>query len=83
MTMREQVALVIFGGLPVVVGFLWVVDYVAEHIDNALSRRRTWREIDVRSSRERHPSFQSSLYDQDNEFDGYIARCATTENESR
>ena len=67
MTMREQVALVIFGGIPVVLGFLWVVDYVAEHIDNALSRRATWREIEVRSSRERHPSFQASLYDWEDE----------------
>jgi hypothetical protein len=67
MTMREQVAIALVAIFTGAIGFIFLVDYVAEQIDNALTRRRTWREIEVRCSRERHPSFQSSLYNWENE----------------
>jgi len=67
MTMRDQVAIALVAIFTGAIGFLFLVDYVAEQVDNALTRRRTWREIEVRSSRERHPSFQASLYNWENE----------------
>ena len=53
----------LFGGI----GLVWLVDYLAEEIDDYMTRSRTWREIEVRCSRERHPSFQASLYDWEEE----------------
>ena len=67
MTMREQVALVLFGLLFGSISMFWLIDFVAEQVDDYLSRARTWREIEVRCSRERHPSFQASLYDWEKE----------------
>jgi NADH:ubiquinone oxidoreductase subunit 6 (subunit J) len=67
MTERYQVAIALVAIFTGAIGFLFLVDYVAEQVDNALTRRRTWREIEVRCSRERHPSFQSSIYNWENE----------------
>jgi len=67
MTMHEQVAVVLFGLLFGSLFLLWIVDTVSESISDHLSRARTWREIEVRCSMERHPSFQASLYDWEEE----------------
>ena len=69
MTMFEQVAIALVTIFTGAIGFLFLVDYVAEQVDEYLSRARTWREIEVRSSMERHPSFQASLYDWESEVD--------------
>ena len=67
LTTREQVVLALFvlgfGGI----GLLYLIDWVSEQVDDYLSREKVWREIDVRCSRERHPSYQASLYDWENE----------------
>lgn len=65
MTPREQVCLFLFGGLPLVVILLCALDYAAEKYDEYKSRERVWREIEMRCSRERHPSFKAPLFDQD------------------
>jgi len=65
MTPREQVimvlsAIVLGGG-----GLLFLLDYVTEQWSNHLTRERTWKQIEMRCSRERHPSYQAPLFDQD------------------
>ena len=61
MTPREQIALFLFtvtiGGL----GILGLLDYVWGRVE----REKQWRLIEMRCSRERHPSFQVSVFDQD------------------
>ncbi len=47
------------------IGILLLLDLIMEHYDDYKSRERVWREIEIRSSRERHPSFQVSVFDQD------------------
>ena len=65
MTPREQIALFLFGALPLVIVLLCALDWLVEQYDDYKSRERVWREIEIRSSRERHPSFQVSVFDQD------------------
>lgn len=69
MTPREQVALWLFWVLGSTIVILYALDYAVEQIDNARSRARTWREIELRCSRERHPSFRAQLFDQDAQHD--------------
>ena len=47
------------------IAILLLLDLLAEKYDEYKSRERVWREIEIRSSRERHPSFQVSVFDQD------------------
>ena len=79
MTPRDQVALFLFGGLPLFALILLALDYVVERIDTERARARTWREIEVRCSRERHPSFRAPLFDQDKE----VIATGTNSNEWR
>jgi hypothetical protein len=65
MTPREQVIAVLFGIVLGGGGILFMLDYVTELWSNHLQRERVWREIEIRSSRERHPSFHAALFDQD------------------
>jgi type IV secretory pathway TrbD component len=66
MTKYEQVVvfLVLFGlGSWFVV---WALDVTLARIDARILRNRTWREIDRRCAMQRHPSWQVSVFDQDN-----------------
>jgi hypothetical protein len=65
--MTVSIAIVLVVLSLIVGGLFYTIDALAENLDNYMSRRRTWREIDVRSSMERHPSFQASLYDWEKE----------------
>ena len=65
MTPREQVILFLFGALPLVVVLLCALDLALEQYDDYRARERVWREIEIRSCRERHPSNQVSVFDQD------------------
>jgi hypothetical protein len=65
--MHAQVFLVLFVLLFGALGLLWLLDWSGEKLDGYLTRERTWREIEVRSSMQRHPSFQASLYDWEKE----------------
>lgn len=67
MTPREQVILFLFGALPLVVVLLCALDLALEQYDDYRAREKSWRAIEVRCSRERHPSFQAQLFDQDKE----------------
>jgi hypothetical protein len=65
MTVREQVALFLFLCCGTGLTILCLLDYVAEKYDEYKSRERVWREIEMRCSRERHPSSRVQLFDQD------------------
>ena len=65
MTMLDQVGLGLFVMLFGAVGLLYLADWVSEQIDDYLVREKQWRAIDVRCSRERHPSYRAPLFDQD------------------
>jgi uncharacterized membrane protein YbhN (UPF0104 family) len=67
LTVREQVALFLFTVLLLAIAILWAGDVLLEKYDEFKSRERVWREIEIRSSRERHPSFRASLYDWEKE----------------
>ena len=71
LTVREQVALFLFTVLLLAIAILWAGDVLLEKYDEFKSRERVWREIEIRSSRERHPSFQVSVFDQDREENRY------------
>ena len=65
MTPRDQVILFLFGALPLVIIALCLLDLVVEKYDDYKARENVWREIEVRCSRERHPSSRAPLFDQD------------------
>jgi len=65
MTPRDQVILFLFGALPLVIVLLCALDWVVEKYDDYKARENVWREIEVRCSRERHPSFRATLFDQE------------------
>lgn len=65
MTPREQVVTVLFGIVLGGGGILFMLDYLTELYSNHLARERTWREIEIRSSRARHPSSHAPLFDQE------------------
>ena len=68
MTPREQVIVVLFGILFSGIGLLWALDVLSEKLETYWTRERQWRAIDVRCSRERHPSYRAPLFDQDNPY---------------
>jgi hypothetical protein len=65
MTPREQIALFLFIMLSTGLLVLWALDVLAEKVEAFKSREQVWREIEMRSSRERHPSSKAPLFDQD------------------
>jgi len=65
MTPREQVIIILFAIVIGGMATLWLLDWASEQITLYRNRERTWREIEIRSSRERHPSNQVSVFDQD------------------
>ena len=56
--MLVQVALALLLISAVVLGGLYLLDFVMEQIDDHIVRERIWREIDARSARESHPSYR-------------------------
>ena len=46
-------------------GLIAIADYVWAQVDEYRARERVWRGIEIRSCRERHPSNQVSVFDQD------------------
>jgi hypothetical protein len=65
MTPREQIALwllMVCGGA---ITGLYLLDWAWEKYDEYQARERTWKLIEMRCSRERHPSYRVSVFDQD------------------
>ena len=46
-------------------GLLYLLDWASEQIDDYLVREKQWKSIEMRCSRERHPSYRAPLFDQD------------------
>ena len=65
LTVREYVALWLFVVLGSAITILFLLDWAVEQYDDYRQRERIWQSIEVRSSRERHPSNRVSVFDQD------------------
>lgn len=63
MTPREQIALFLFTVTMVGITVPWGLVVVWEAWGERRDRERTWRAIDLRCARERHPSYQEPIYD--------------------
>jgi len=65
LTMREYVALWLFAVMGSLIVILYGLDWAWEQVEDYRHREMLWRNIEIQSARERHPSYQVPMFDQD------------------